>query len=466
MKKINRPISFMIAVALLAGLIFSVLADDVDVVKSYYLLKYEYEGFLEPLFGKGVKESELIPYFRDIENNINLHNDVSENTIDAYVQDALFAVSVYGNHGKVSSAMMACYGDDIDEYIETGIVPESLTGVYKAVIDSLLRKDLPDKSKLVVKYEEMLSVLNNDSDKYTRAAVDEFRRKLVEGLNVLKNREVKQAEVDSAIVVLDEAYTELQKNKKQDLPDNPGNNNGNSGGGSSGGGGGSAVKPAPQITPSPQPEPVIKPEATDKPVSDKKENPVTVSAYPDVTEKYWGYKAITAMSKDGVLNGFDDGSFRPEEAVTREQFAKMIVCALKLEEDGVSHSYSDAVPGAWYNKYLAIAEKYGLMNGIGENAFGVGNTLIRQDMAIIAYRICKAGYCVPDERIPAEILPFADASEVSEYAAEYVLEAYAYGLINGMENNKLVPKGRVTRAQAAQVIYNLMGNKNLEVNAE
>jgi len=451
MKKINKPISLVIAVALLAGLIFSVLADDVDVVKSYYLLKYEYEGFLEPIYGKGVRESELIPYFRDIESSINSHDDVSEDTIDAYVQDALFMVSVYGNHGKVSSAMMACYGDDIDEYLETGIVPQSLDGVYKAVITSLLRKDLPDKSKLVVKYEEMLSVLNNESDKYTRTAVDEFRRRLVDGLNVLKNREATQENVDTAIIILDEAYTELQKNKK------PVSTGGSSGGGG-GGGGGSVVKPAPQTTASPKPQETQKPEGTQKPVQDDDTEQETELLYNDVTKEYWGYKAISAMSNDGVLNGFDDGSFRPEEAVTREQFAKMIVCALKLEEESTAHSYFDAVDGAWYNKYLAAAEKYELMNGIGENAFGVGNTLIRQDMAIIAYRICNAGYCKPEERIEADNLPFSDASEVSDYAVEYVLEAYAYGLVNGMDNNKFVPKGKVTRAQAAQVIYNLMYN--------
>ncbi len=463
----------------------AVADETAEVIKSYYLLKYEYEGFLEPLLDAGVEEPELINYFRDIENLINANNDVGEETIENYLKSALYTAATYSVHKNVAWAVLDCYGDEFDEYNETGIVPQRLQGVYSAVIDAILRKDLPDKSVLISDYESMIDFLQKNSSKYEAYAVIEFRETLGNALGVLKNKEASQEEINEEVLILADAFETFKKAEKEitdiepenpgdnpnvDNPDaeNPGDNNQNDdnsqgddskddvsgdksngsslGGGSSGGGKGSFVPSLPSEN-----------TQTDINNENKTENADDL-AYTDVSEEYWGYEAISFLSGMGVLNGFADGSFRPEDNVTREQFAKMIVCALKLEDKGERYSYSDADENEWYKIYLDIAASYNIMHGTGNGQFGIGENLIRQDMAIVATRIYSAGYIPKKESRNANILPFKDSSEVSEYAYDAMLQAYNLGLINGMSSEIIAPLETVTRAQAAQVIYNALKN--------
>lgn len=417
-----------------------------EVVKSYYLLKYEYAGFLEPLQKVGVKESQLIQFFRDVEKLINDYDDVSKETIEKHLKNALFTAGTYSQNIDVAMAVLSCYGDEFDEYSATGKIPENLQGVYNAVIDSILRKDLPDKLPLIESYEQKLKFLQDNSSKYTDDAVSRFRRELGEVLSVLMNINAKQEEID---LVNEDLNNKFEAFKECLKPSDDNENNNSSGGkpsqGSSSSSGMGNNNQNPPIT--------VLPEDDSKKSENMQENE-KVSEFYDVSADFWGYDAINYLSKNGVLNGFDDGSFKPDSPVTREQFAKMIVCALELEETGEEYSYTDASAGAWYVPYINTAASYDIMHGIGDSRFGIGSLLKRQDMAVVAYRLYEKAYIQAREAKDIENLPFKDVNEISNYALENVTKAYMLGLINGMSEEILAPQSTVTRAQAAQVIYN------------
>ena len=96
------------------------------------------------------------------------------------------------------------------------------------------------------------------------------------------------------------------------------------------------------------------------------------------------------------------------------------------------------------------------MKGIGNEKFGTGVTLIRQDLAVIADRIITEGFLQKKFENVGSNTSFSDIKSVSDYAKESVLKMQKLGVINGTGENMFTPSGGVTRAQAAQIIYNLI----------
>ena len=164
----------------------------------------------------------------------------------------------------------------------------------------------------------------------------------------------------------------------------------------------------------------------------------------DINDSHWAYAAVKTLSNAGVINGFEDGTFRPEDKVTREQFIKMLVGAFNMTSDNAVCNYSDVPTDAWYYASVAIATEKGITNGYG-NVFGTGTSITREDAAVMIYRIIAA------EQKDAE--SFADDSAISSYAKDAVYALYANGVVSGMGDGTFAPKANLTRAQAAQIIF-------------
>ena len=163
----------------------------------------------------------------------------------------------------------------------------------------------------------------------------------------------------------------------------------------------------------------------------------------DVTSEHWAYESVKALFDAGVINGFEDGSFKPEDSVTREQFVKMLVAAFEMKGDADA-SYSDVPKNAWYYEAVAIATANDITKGYG-NEFGVGKKITREDAAVMIYRIVKA--------TQAEVSAFDDDASISSYAKDAVYGLSNAGVINGMGDGSFAPKANLTRAQAAKIIY-------------
>ncbi len=393
---------------------------EVDVVKSYYLLKYEYKSFLDPLINSGATEAGLIKYFKDVETHLKTHEDLSETTIEIYLKDALLDVATYRQHRNVAAVIMGCYLDEIESYLETGIIPDNLQEVYDAVIRALFGNKDTDKMELVTKYESYLAFHKANKNNYTTESMKVFENSLNQALLVLSDRNATNLSIANAVSDLDTTYAALEKKPEASTD---------------GDGGYSGPTDSPPII-----------------VPDNMES----KSFSDVSETYWGNTAIMYLAEKNIVNGFTDGTFRPEALVTREQFAKMICEAFELPLQDDVYVYSDVETDAWYEKYVLIISQSGLMNGMGNQKFGIGKTLIRQDLAVIADRIIKEGFVNEEFEAETSQSVFSDINTVSDYAKSSVLEMQKRGVVNGMEANQFKPFGGVTRAQAAQIIYNLI----------
>lgn len=180
--------------------------------------------------------------------------------------------------------------------------------------------------------------------------------------------------------------------------------------------------------------------------------PVTVK-YNDIDAVEWASEAIIALSDKGVLNGKSEGYFKPNDNITREELAKIIVCALGYDKDFVSaNAFADVNADDWFCKYVNIAYKRGIVNGIGNSQFGVGSNVTRQDMIVMLYNAFKAAGVSVQAAQPT----FADSALIADYAKEAVGTLHAMGIINGVNDTDFDPMGTATRAQAAKVVYGFL----------
>lgn len=166
----------------------------------------------------------------------------------------------------------------------------------------------------------------------------------------------------------------------------------------------------------------------------------------------WAYKAIATLADQKIIAGRSETRFAPDDPITREEFAKLCVCVLSLENRAYQNHFRDAAPEDWYTKYVNIAYEAGICTGISEGSFGAGMTITRQDMAVMLYNSLKI------QGFTANTAPagFDDWEQISAYAQEAVSALVNYGAISGMGDNTFAPKATATRAQAAAMLFGVL----------
>lgn len=175
--------------------------------------------------------------------------------------------------------------------------------------------------------------------------------------------------------------------------------------------------------------------------------------FSDIEGVDWAYEAITALNDKNIISGRGDNRFAPNDAITREEFAKIVVCVLGLQNEQVTQNrFADASEGTWYVNYINIAAARGICSGVGENIFGVGRNISRQDMTVMLYNALVSHGKNPG----GTELKFDDAESISDYARTAVEAMYNEGIISGISDTQFDPLGTATRAQAAKMVWGVM----------
>lgn len=176
--------------------------------------------------------------------------------------------------------------------------------------------------------------------------------------------------------------------------------------------------------------------------------------FTDMENTPWAKEAVSVLYEKGIVNGRGENMFCPSESVKREEFLKMIIESLNIvgiSEEG--KTFTDVDSNAWYSHYVETGVGCGIITGVSETEFGIGQPIKREDMATMIYRAVK--YAEVNLYEVSEVV-FTDENEISEYAKEGVLALASAKVINGMEDGSFMPKKTATRAQAAVMLYNLL----------
>lgn len=175
----------------------------------------------------------------------------------------------------------------------------------------------------------------------------------------------------------------------------------------------------------------------------------------DVPEDAWFYEAVSFLAKQGIIKGVGNNMFAPDASVKRCDFLIMIMNAFSIAVDeDVEDNFADA-GNSYYSSYIGTAKRMGLVAGMGDNLFAPENMISRQDMAVILYRILDKLDKLPTGTGGLDFINFNDKDEIADYAADSLRLFVETEALSGYDNS-LNPRGMLTRAQAAQVLYNLL----------
>lgn len=167
--------------------------------------------------------------------------------------------------------------------------------------------------------------------------------------------------------------------------------------------------------------------------------------------------AIEALARHGILNGVNDTTFLPENHVTRAEFAAVVVRALGLPTQNAA-VFSDVDKSDWFCDSVNTAYKYGIVNGISATVFNPHGTITRQEATVMLARaatLCGINTGMNFIAVQNALSKFGDRLKISDWA----LNDAAFCVENGLvvtNNIEFMPQKNVTRAETAQMIYNML----------
>jgi DMSO/TMAO reductase YedYZ molybdopterin-dependent catalytic subunit len=163
---------------------------------------------------------------------------------------------------------------------------------------------------------------------------------------------------------------------------------------------------------------------------------------------HWAENNIKRLFDLGVVTGRPDGTFKPNDNITRAEFAAILVRAFELEQQG-DKVFTDTATH-WAREIISTAAYHGIVSGYDQNTFGPNDPITREQMAAM---VVRAAQLVPVREAPT----FSDSASISPWAKETVAKVTASGIMSGYPDGTFRPQGKATRAEAATVVVNLLG---------
>ncbi len=195
--------------------------------------------------------------------------------------------------------------------------------------------------------------------------------------------------------------------------------------------------------------------ASPKPEVSPAPSAVPPKQFSDVPVGFWASAAIAALSTRGIVDGFPDGTFRPNKPITRAEFAEMVRRAFDRPASREALKFNDLTPNYWATGAIDKATQTRFMSGFPNGSFQPNRQIPRLQVLLALATGLKLQPTTP----PSQILSrYQDAEQIPTYAASKIAAATEAGLIINDGNAKaLKPKQIATRAEAAALIYEALG---------
>ncbi len=185
----------------------------------------------------------------------------------------------------------------------------------------------------------------------------------------------------------------------------------------------------------------------------------------DDVESHWSKAAVNDMGSRLVISGVGNEIFQPDKYITRAEFAEILVKGLGLMRVGTfKSSFDDVGKSAWYYDSVAIASEYGLISGYNNRKFGPNDKITReQAMTIIAKAMKITGLKVQFEigEMGDILKVFGDSEQSSCWSKESIAACVKLGIVSGRNGHMIAPDGNMTRAETAVVVRNLLRKSDL-----
>ncbi|GGA00463.1 hypothetical protein GCM10008018_53420 [Paenibacillus marchantiophytorum] len=176
--------------------------------------------------------------------------------------------------------------------------------------------------------------------------------------------------------------------------------------------------------------------------------------FQDLPKQHWANRTVQIMSAMHMVEGVNDTFFEPEKFITRAEFVALLMKSLHFPQQKIS-SFKDVPASAWYAPYVAGAASSGLVSGENDALFNPESVISREQMAVLLARAVEhAGGKIEQGGNQT----FKDADQMASWARPSIELTAKLGLLQGRADQLFVPTGTVSRAEAAQAVFNLIHN--------
>ena len=172
------------------------------------------------------------------------------------------------------------------------------------------------------------------------------------------------------------------------------------------------------------------------------------------TKGHWAQETIDLFASLNLIAGYEDGTFRPDQPITRAEFAALLyrvfVAQDNGQDNGKPHATLNDIEGHWAEKEIEALVSAGIITGYPDGTFRPNQPITREEMVVILSRLVNLDHLEKDETKGH----FRDLD--GTYATDVIVAAAQAGLINGSGNGIFDPKSHATRAEALQIIRNAL----------
>lgn len=180
------------------------------------------------------------------------------------------------------------------------------------------------------------------------------------------------------------------------------------------------------------------------------EDKIPLSNVEDI-EDHWAHDCIETLIKKGIIKGYEDGTIRPENKITRGEAAVIVGRALGIKEDNSGiKKYVDPIP-KWANGYIMKLTEMGVLEGYENGEFRANQYITREEMT----KVLVLAFNKKAEN--KDKLNFIDSENIGSWAVEHVMAGVENNVIEGYPDNTFRPKENITRAETFTIICKLLG---------
>ena len=177
-------------------------------------------------------------------------------------------------------------------------------------------------------------------------------------------------------------------------------------------------------------------------------------SFADLDAHAWYHEAVDYVINRSLMGGYGNGIFGPGDTLTRAMLAEILFRLEGSVPVNYLMQYNDVPADTWYTEATRWATSEGIVSGYGNGVFGPNDPITREQLAVMLYRYEQYKFGVTEAWIPQ--LTFADTAEISDWAYDAIGWCTANGIIEGKGNGILDPKDKATRAEVAAMIMRFL----------
>lgn len=175
--------------------------------------------------------------------------------------------------------------------------------------------------------------------------------------------------------------------------------------------------------------------------------------FTDVPANHWAQAAIQYVYDNGLMTGVSDTAFAPEATTTRAMIVSMLA-RMENVTSAADAGFTDVAADDWYATAVNWAAANGIVNGISDDTFAPNDPITREQLA--AMLMNYAQYKGLDVSARADLSHYSDAENISSWANDVLSWAVAEGLLTGVTDDTIAPQAHATRAQVAAILQRFL----------